>query len=109
MPRRSADINVMVRAAERAGRALIRDFGEVDNLQVSKKGPGDFVSAADLKAEDMNFGTLFCMACWSLNLSKLPRSTFPSIATPCNPSPVVPSGTDCFSDWVYALKAASNS
>jgi myo-inositol-1(or 4)-monophosphatase len=52
MPRRSADINVMVRAAERAGRALIRDFGEVDNLQVSKKGPGDFVSAADLKAEE---------------------------------------------------------
>ena len=42
----------MVRAAERAGRALIRDFGEVDNLQVSKKGPGDFVSAADLKAEE---------------------------------------------------------
>ena len=42
----------MVRAAERAGRALIRDFGEVDNLQVSKKGPGDFVSAADLNAEE---------------------------------------------------------
>lgn len=52
MPRRSADINVMVRAAERAGRALIRDFGEVDNLQVSRKGPGDFVTAADLKAEE---------------------------------------------------------
>ncbi|PPR61028.1 MAG: Inositol-1-monophosphatase [Alphaproteobacteria bacterium MarineAlpha4_Bin2] len=51
MPRRSADINVMVRAAERAGRALIRDFGEVDLLQVSRKGPGDFVTAADLKAE----------------------------------------------------------
>ena len=51
MPRRSADVNVMVRAAERAGRALIRDFGEVDQLQVSQKGPGDFVSAADLKAE----------------------------------------------------------
>jgi myo-inositol-1(or 4)-monophosphatase len=52
MPRRSADVNVMVRAAERAGRALIRDFGEVDNLQVSKKGPGSFVSAAGLKAEE---------------------------------------------------------
>ena len=51
MPRRSADVNVMVRAAERAGRALIRDFGEVDQLQVSQKGPSDFVSAADLKAE----------------------------------------------------------
>lgn len=51
MPRRYADINVMVRAAERAGRALIRDFGEVDQLQVRRKGPGDFVTAADLKAE----------------------------------------------------------
>ena len=51
MPRRSADVNVMVRAAERAGRALIRDFGEVDQLQVSQREPGDFVSAADLKAE----------------------------------------------------------
>ena len=51
MPRRSADINVMVRAAERAGRALIRDFGEVDQLQVRREGPGDFVTAADLKAE----------------------------------------------------------
>lgn len=46
-------MNVMVRAAERAGRALIRDFGEVDQLQVSRKGPGDFVSAADLKAEQV--------------------------------------------------------
>ena len=51
MPRRSADVNVMVRAAERTGRALIRDFGEVDQLQVSRKSPGDFVNTADLKAE----------------------------------------------------------
>ena len=49
--RRSAFLNVMVDAAERAGRALTRDFGEVEQLQVSKKGPGDFVSAADRKAE----------------------------------------------------------
>jgi myo-inositol-1(or 4)-monophosphatase len=51
MTRRSALINVMARAAERAGRALIRDFGEVEQLQVSRKGPADFVSAADHKAE----------------------------------------------------------
>ncbi len=51
MAYRSADINVMVRAAEKAGRALIRDFGEVEQLQVSRKGPADFVSAADIKAE----------------------------------------------------------
>ncbi|CAK0770482.1 Inositol-1-monophosphatase [uncultured Gammaproteobacteria bacterium] len=48
---RSPVINVMVRAAERAGKALIRDFGEVEQLQVSRKGPADFVSTADLKAE----------------------------------------------------------
>ncbi len=52
MAQRSADINVMVRAAEKAARRLKRDFGEVENLQVSKKGPADFVSAADLKAEE---------------------------------------------------------
>ncbi|WP_448190557.1 inositol monophosphatase family protein [Azospirillum sp. sgz301742] len=51
MATRSALINVMVRAAEKAGRALVRDFGEVEQLQVSRKGPADFVSAADMKAE----------------------------------------------------------
>ena len=48
---RSAVINVMARAAARAGRLLVRDFGEVEQLQVSMKGPADFVSAADRKAE----------------------------------------------------------
>ncbi len=48
---RSAYINVMVDAAEKAGRSLIRDFGEVEQLQISKKGPGGFVSKADLKSE----------------------------------------------------------
>lgn len=51
MAYRSANINVMVRAAEKAGRALLRDFGEVEQLQVSRKGPADFVSVADTKAE----------------------------------------------------------
>ena len=50
-PRRSPHINVMIETAEKAGRALIRDFGEVEQLQVSKKGPGDFVSTADHKSE----------------------------------------------------------
>ncbi|MBI3440815.1 MAG: inositol monophosphatase [Proteobacteria bacterium] len=49
--RRSPHMNVMIEAAEKAGRALIRDFGEIEQLQVSRKGPGDFVSAADHKAE----------------------------------------------------------
>ncbi len=49
--RRPAEINVMLRAAHAAGRGLARDFGEVENLQVSEKGPGDFVSIADRQAE----------------------------------------------------------
>ncbi len=48
---RSPAINVMMKAADRAARGLRRDFGEVEHLQVSPKGPGDFVSTADLKAE----------------------------------------------------------
>jgi myo-inositol-1(or 4)-monophosphatase len=44
-------MNVMVEAAEKAGRSLVKDFGEVEHLQVSRKGPGDFVSTADLKSE----------------------------------------------------------
>ena len=47
----AADITVMIRAAEKAARSLNRDFGEVERLQVSKKGPGDFVTAADKRAE----------------------------------------------------------
>ena len=47
----SANLNVMIRASEKASKVLIRDFGEVENLQVSKKGPADFVTNSDLKAE----------------------------------------------------------
>ena len=48
----------MVAAARKAGRALIRDFGEVENLQVSLKGPANFVSAADKRSEDIIFAEL---------------------------------------------------
>ncbi len=48
---RSALLNVIVQAVLKAGRGLARDFGEVENLQVSMKGPGNFVSAADHRAE----------------------------------------------------------
>ena len=51
MATRSAIINVMAKAADKAARSLKRDFGEVSNLQVSSKGPGDFVSVADTKSE----------------------------------------------------------
>ena len=50
---RSPLITVMTAAAQKAGRALMRDFGEVEQLQVSKKGPADFVSRADRKAEEI--------------------------------------------------------
>jgi myo-inositol-1(or 4)-monophosphatase len=55
---RSALMNVMTAAAIKAGRGLKRDFGEVENLQVSVKGPGDFVSAADRKAEKVIYEEL---------------------------------------------------
>jgi myo-inositol-1(or 4)-monophosphatase len=47
----SANLNLMIKAARRAGRSLVKDFREVENLQVSAKGPGDFVSRADREAE----------------------------------------------------------
>ena len=47
----SANINVMVKACRKASKTLIRDFGEVEKLQVSLKGPGDFVTASDKKVE----------------------------------------------------------
>ncbi len=51
MPRLSPHMTVMHAAAQKAARRLLRDFAEVENLQVSVKGPGDFVSQADLRAE----------------------------------------------------------
>lgn len=47
----SANLNIMIKAARKAGRSLVKDFREVENLQVSMKGAGDFVSRADLAAE----------------------------------------------------------
>jgi myo-inositol-1(or 4)-monophosphatase len=53
MSQASANVNIMIKAARKAARGLLRDFGEVEQLQVSSKGPGDFVSRADLKAEQV--------------------------------------------------------
>ena len=47
----SANLNLMIKACEKASKILIRDFGEVEKLQVSKKGPSDFVTNSDLKTE----------------------------------------------------------
>ena len=49
----SANLNIMIKAARKAGRSLVKDFREVENLQVSMKGAGDFVSKADLAAEQI--------------------------------------------------------
>lgn len=54
----SALMNVMIGAARKAGRGLSRDFGEVERLQVSIKGPANFVSSADHKAEETIFREL---------------------------------------------------
>ncbi|MEM9939771.1 MAG: inositol monophosphatase family protein [Pseudomonadota bacterium] len=58
MSKPSALGNVIIDAARKAGRSLARDFGEVEYLQVSKKGPGDFVSNADHRAEEIIYETL---------------------------------------------------
>ena len=55
---RSALLNVMIAAARKAARALKRDFGELENLQVSLKGPANFVSAADRRAEETLYAEL---------------------------------------------------
>ena len=47
----SANLNIMIKASEKASKILIRDFGEVEKLQVSEKGPGDFVTASDKRVE----------------------------------------------------------
>ena len=47
----SANLNIMIKACEKASKTLIRDFGEIEKLQVSKKGPSDFVTNSDLKVE----------------------------------------------------------
>jgi myo-inositol-1(or 4)-monophosphatase len=54
----SALINVMVKAARRAGRSLKRDLGEIEHLQVSMKGPANFVTLADKRAEEMLYQDL---------------------------------------------------
>src|SRR6476620_11763289 len=54
----SATINVMVKAARRAGRSLKRDLGEIEHLQVSLKGPANFVSLADKRAEEILYQEL---------------------------------------------------
>ena len=54
----SANLNLMIKASEKASKILIRDFGEIENLQVSRKGPRDFVTNSDIKVEKIIFEEL---------------------------------------------------
>ena len=54
----SANLNLMIKASEKASKVLIRDFGEIENLQVSRKGPRDFVTNSDIKVEKIIFEEL---------------------------------------------------
>ena len=54
----SPQINLIIKACMKASRSLIRDFGEIENLQVSTKGPGDFVTSADKRTEKILIGEL---------------------------------------------------
>ena len=47
----SPNLNIMIKTAEKASKVLIRDFGEIEKLQVSRKGPKDFVTNSDIKSE----------------------------------------------------------
>ena len=49
----SPNLNIMIKAAEKASKSIIRDFGEIENLQVSKKGPRDFVTKTDKRVEEI--------------------------------------------------------
>lgn len=54
----SPNLTIMLKAAEKAAKSLVRDFGEVEHLQVSRKGPADFVSAADTRSEEILYNEL---------------------------------------------------
>ena len=49
----SSNLNIMIKACEKASKVIIRDFGELENLQVSKKGPRDFVTKTDKRVEEI--------------------------------------------------------
>ena len=49
----SPNLNIMIKASEKASKVIIRDFGEVENLQVSRKGPRDFVTKTDKRVEQI--------------------------------------------------------
>ena len=73
----SPNITVMITAARKAARTLVRDFGEVENLQTSIKGVGDFVSAADIRSEEIIHDELMRArpGLWLVSARKAARKT----------------------------------
>ena len=55
MQNNTANLNIMIKAARKASKSLIRDFNEIEKLQVVSKKAGDFVSKADLRAETVSY------------------------------------------------------
>ena len=58
MIRYSANITIMITAARKASKSILRDFGELEKLQVSVKGQNDFVTVADIKAQEIIYSEL---------------------------------------------------
>ena len=69
----SSNLNIMIKAVEKASKSVIRDFGEVEKLQVSKKGPYDFVTKTDKNVE--NFDSDFRKKNCSFFLRRLVKLT----------------------------------
>ena len=85
----SPQINLIVKACTKASRSLIRDFGEIENLQVSAKGPGDFVTSADKRTEKIlidELGIKIIESMVEAGSGSLPEKNIRSIALKFKPS-----------------------
>ena len=71
----SSNLNIMIKAAEKASKSVIRDFGEVEKLQVSKKGPKDFVTKTDIQVEKNSTISVEDLDTLSLNSGKSGRKS----------------------------------
>ena len=78
----SANLNVMIKASSKASKVLIRDFGEIEKLQVSKKGPKDFVTNSDLRVEKIIIDELekarpnYCLISEELGIKKIIQKSY---------------------------------
>jgi hypothetical protein len=105
---RSALLNVMIAAARKAARSLTRDFGEVEHLQVSLKGPGNFVSAADHRAEDSARGAGPGAAAMASSERKAAATREPIRPTPGSSIRSMGRRTSCTASPSFASRSGSN-